>query len=116
MTPQETVQLIEESMQRDRAYIELKRCLDRLEANRDFKALILDGYLTKEAVRLVHLKSDPSMQTPEHQASILTQIDSIGGLLTYLRQVDQFAAMAQKNLEASQLELDEVAAEEAQRG
>lgn len=57
--------------------------LERLKQNSDFKEVILDGFLHTEAVRLVHLKGDPSRQTPEAQASILRDIDAIATLNMY---------------------------------
>jgi hypothetical protein len=113
---QETVRQIEDSIARAKKHIELDMALDRLEANRDFKAVIAEGYLEREAVRLVHLKSDPAMRTPERQASIVTQIDSIGGLLAFFRTVSQNAALASRSIEQDEFALEELRAEELQRG
>ena len=113
---QDTVRLIEESIQRDREHIELANSLERLKTNRDFKQVISEGYLNKEAVRLVHLKADPSMQNQESQASIVSQIDAIGGLLAYFRLIAQMGDQAVKSMERSEFERDELLAEEIRRG
>lgn len=113
---QDTVRLLEESIQRDRQHVELAKALERLKSNRDFKLLVLESYLEKEAIRLVHLKADPSMQSPQSQASVITQIDAIGGLLSYFHTVAQLSDMAVKSIEQAEFTRDEFLAEEAQRG
>lgn len=74
--------------------VELAKALERLESNRDFRKIIADGYFREEAVRLVHLKADPVMQTPEKQASIIRQMDSIGNLTDYFNTVRQKGVMS----------------------
>lgn len=113
---QHTVQQIEASIERAKQLIELDKALERLETHRDFKLLIIDGYLEKESVRLVHLKSDPAMQTAERQASVIAQIDAIGGLLQYFRVVGQQAALASKTIESDESELEEMRGEVANHG
>ena len=108
----DTVRKIEENIQRAKQIVELDKALDRLESNKDFKTVVIDGYIHAEAVRLVHLKSDPNMQTPERQASIMTSIDAIGGLLQYFRTISHNAAIAVKAIEADEAERDELLAEE----
>jgi len=85
--------------------------LERLLANPDFKEIVLDGYLEKEAVRLVHLKADHSAQDAESQAAIVRQMDAIGSLTQYFNMVRQQAYMAQKAMEADEASLDELRAE-----
>ena len=111
-----TVQQIQANIDRAQEIIKLDKALERLESNQDFKAVIIDGYLEKEAVRLVHLKSDPAMQNPSSQASVTAQIDAIGGLVQYFRTVGQLASIAAKSIAADETERDELLAEELQRG
>jgi hypothetical protein len=112
----DTVREIDASIERDKKHIELDKALERLESNRDFKAVIIDGYLEKEAIRLVHLKSDPAMATPERQAAIVSQIDAIGGLLQYFRVISRNAAVAVKAIESAEAEREEILAEEQANG
>lgn len=79
--------------------VELMNALARLEKNPDFKKLIGQGYFRDEAVRLVHLKADLSRQTPESQAAIIRQMDSIGNLADYFNTVRQQGSMAAKTIE-----------------
>ena len=113
---QVTVQEIEQSIQAERQHIELDKALERLESNRDFNTVITEGYLAKEAIRLVHLKADPQMQRPEKQVSIAAQIDAIGHLAQYFRTVGQLARMAVKSIETSEAVREEMLAEENERG
>lgn len=113
---QDTVRQIEENIRKATEIMELGKALDRLAENRDFKQVIGKGYLQDEAVRLVHLKGDPAMQTSERQASIVSQIDAISGLMSYFRTVAFNANQAAKAIEADTEERDELLAEELNRG
>lgn len=108
----DTVQQIEESIRQHKVAVELDKALQRLTQNRDFIQVIKTGYLEQEAIRLVHLKADPFMATPERQASIVAQIDAIGGLLAYFRTIGQNAIQALKNIEQDEAVRDEILAEE----
>jgi hypothetical protein len=105
------LQDIETSIQGAQQGINLGASLERLVLNRDFKQVILTGYLEKEAIRLVHLKADPSMQSTEQQRSILTQLDSIGHLQQYLLGIRDNVGMALKALEATEIVRDELLTE-----
>lgn len=113
---QNIAQQLEENIKAAKQIVEMYNSLERLQNNRDFKQVILRGYFQDEAVRLVHLKVDPAFQTPERQASILAQIDAIGGLVQYFRTLEFNAMTAGKAIENDQAELEEVLAEEAQNG
>jgi len=113
---QDTVQQIEESIKASKKRIEMDKALERLESNADFKLLITDGYLQAESVRLVHLKSDPAVQSAEKQAAINAQIDAIGGLLQYFRTVSQLASQSVRAIEADDAEIEELLQEGAHRG
>ncbi len=108
------VRQLEDDIQEAKQFIEMSKALDRLQSNRDFKTVIIDGYLTGEAIRLVHLRGDPNMQTPERQASILASIDAIGGLLNYFRTVDFKARTAETSISANESMIEELNAEDAQ--
>lgn len=103
---QDTVRQLEASIKENEQAVDLDKALERLESNRDFKAVIVDGYLEKEAVRLVHLKANPQMQSAERQASVIAQIDAIGGLVQYFQTVSQQASMAQRAIESARAEID----------
>lgn len=105
---QDTVETIELNIKQAQEMVELGNALDRLVHSRDFIDVVKEGYLKKEAVRLVHLKADPNMQTPERQASIVQQIDAIGAFTGYLNIVGQRADMARKAIEEDEATLEEL--------
>lgn len=108
----DTVQEIEKNIKLAKKLVDLGNAVERLRQNRDFKAVVLDGYLAQEAIRLVHLKSAPEFQTPERQSSILSQIDAIGGFTQYLNTVVQQGAAASKSIAADEEAVAEILAEE----
>lgn len=107
-----TVQAIEENIRQAKLIAGKGEALERLRQNRDFKAVILDGYFKEEAIRLVHLKADPSMQSPDMQKSIVAQMDAIGSLNQYFTAVVQQGSIALKAISADEETRDEILAEE----
>lgn len=107
-----TVQAIEENIRQAKLIAGKGEALERLRQNRDFKAVILDGYFKEEAIRLVHLKADPSMQSPDMQKSIVAQMDAIGSLNQHFTAVVQQASIALKAISADEEARDEILAEE----
>lgn len=109
---QDTVQRIQQNINQAKEIVEFDKALQRLEVNRDFQKVIKEGYFSAEAIRLVHLKADPAMQNAERQASVIAQIDAIGGLVSYLHTVSFNANIAMKAIEADEFTLEDIAAEE----
>lgn len=92
----EQIRAIEENIKEAKKIADFGTVLERLQANRDFKQVIIDGYFKEEAIRLVHLKAEPSCQTPDIQRSIIAQMDSIGNLSKYFQTVYFKADQARK--------------------
>jgi hypothetical protein len=105
--------VIEEGIKAARKLVDLGDALERLKSNRDFRTIVMEGYFEQEAIRLVQAKSNPGLQSAEMQKSILTQIDAIGNLNLYFSTIVQQAAMARKNIEIDEAELEAIANEEA---
>lgn len=110
---QDQIAEIEMNITEAKKFVAEGNSLVRLLSNRDFKKIVLEGYFEKEAVRLVHLKADHNMQSPENQAAIMTQIDAIGSLTHYFRTLRHNANMAEKAISESEETLDELRGEGA---
>lgn len=111
---QNAIQEIELNIKQAQELVNLNTSLQRLRNNRDFKKVFLDGFFKDEAVRLVHLKADPSMQTPEYQAAILKQMDGIGAIRSYFDMIEHQGQMAAQAIEADEEALEELRQEEAE--
>jgi len=111
MNREELLAEIDLNIQEAKKVVEVGDSLERLRNNRDFKKVIQEGYFRDEAVRLVHLKSDPNFQTPERQQSILLQIDAIGSLDQYFRTLIHTAELAKKAVDAGEEAREEILAE-----
>lgn len=90
---------VDQSIKSHRDTIDFGLALDRLRSNREFKQVVLDGYLSKEAIRLVHEKASPTNQNPENQRLLLAQIDAIGCLYQYFNRVDAAGTIAKNSLQ-----------------
>lgn len=112
MTP-DTVRQLEANIRSAKEIVEIEAAMIRLKENRDFQKVILKGYFEQEAVRLVHLMADPSMQTKERQDSIHFQQRAIAGLADYFRTVSFNAGVARKAISSDEATIEEILAEEA---
>jgi len=92
--------------------IELADSLQRLHNNKDFKIVITNGYFVEEARRAVLLKSDPEMQSNEHQKQVDNIILSVGGLYAYFNKTYQMGNMAQRSLEDNEQTRSEILQEQ----
>lgn len=108
----DTIQAIEENIKRARKLVEVGDALERLKNNRDFKKVMIEGYFEQEAIRLVHLKSDPNVQSPEMQKSIMSQIDAIGAISQYFSTVMHKSSIASKAIASDEEARDELLEEE----
>lgn len=108
----EQIKAIEQNIEQAKKVIDFAQSLERLMGNRDFKRIVLEGYFQQEAIRLVHLKSDPNMQKAEAQESITNQMIAIGSLNQYFGVIFQQANMARKSLESDEEARDEMLAED----
>lgn len=86
----------------NREFIARADVLTRLQANPDFKQIITQGYLVDEAVRLVHAKSNVALQGDEDQKAIIKQIDAIGCVEAFFREIERKARQAAKNIETDE--------------
>lgn len=96
------VQALEANIAACKKTVELAASLERLQSNRDFKKLIVEGYFEKEPVRLVHLLADQNMQKPEQQAAIHRSMMAVGQLNQYFASIQHQARLAQKSIEADE--------------
>lgn len=108
----DTIQEIDKNIKEAKKFVDLGNALERLKLNRDFQKVIQQGYFEQEAIRLVHLKADPTFQTPERQQSIITQMDAIGSLSEYFVTVAQKASIAARSIEDGEQVREELLAEE----
>ena len=93
------LETIELSIKAAKENIALSKSVQRLQKNRDFKSVVLEGFFEREAVRLVLLKADPAMQSAEDQKAIVQQMDAIGAFRQYLGACLHLGRMAEKALE-----------------
>lgn len=111
---QNAIEEIELSIQEAQAFVDKGKALERLRHNRDFQAVVLEGYLKDEAVRLVHLKNAPNVQSEQVQRSIVKQIDAVGVFTQFLNTVHRQAEEAQYAIDSGEEEIEAARAEEVE--
>lgn len=97
------IEFIEISAVTAKRSVSLLQSLERLERNRDFRALFTTNYVTLEPARLVGLLDHPAQSSDADQASLQKEMISISVFMQYLvtiRRQGEAAAAALKTQEA----------------
>lgn len=84
----------------------------RLKENKDFKKVILEGYMEKEALRLIRIKAEPAMQNPLSQAAIVSAMDAISNLHHYLEGAIRDGEIGERHIQEGETVLEELLAED----
>lgn len=105
------IKQIELNIEAAKEFIELGSLLEKLEQNRAFKKLVIEGYFKDEAVRLVHALSHPSCQSAELQVAITTDLKAIGSFQQYLQRLHSQAQAAKAAIEEDERELETIRSE-----
>ena len=109
---QEQIQSVEMSIEDAKKAVRRRDAILRLEKNKDFKYLILEGFMEKHAVKQVMLKASPAMQSPEAQNMVDLQINAIGQFKQFMYNVVLMGNNAERALENDEQTLEELHAEE----
>ena len=112
MNLNEQIQHVELSLEEAKKIVDLGEAISRLEQNRDFQKVILDGYFGAESKRLAFLTADVTLP-PENQQAVWAGIRSIGELRAYLLSRKSMAEVARKEIGDHQETLEELRGEEA---
>lgn len=108
---EQEIQEIEVSIQAARKNVDKMEALLRLIDNKDFKAIIDEGYFQEEAARVVLLKSEPEMQKPDMQDQLDKSIIAIGTLRQYFRTIMQIGRMAERSIKDDERTREELLSE-----
>lgn len=86
--------------------------LTRLKKNKDFKALIDEGYFKEEASNLVIAKAIPHLRDEKQQKVFDNRIVAIGEFRQWLSEIETMGGIATKALQEAEATRDEIALEE----
>lgn len=92
------MEMVEITIDQARSMISKRDALFKLLKNANFKKIISDGYFQDEAAKLVMLKSEPAMDTPEMQTKVDNAIIGIGALQQYFIAIERAGDQAEKDL------------------
>jgi len=105
------IQEIELNIKQAQAFVDAGKALERLQSNRDFKKIVMEGYFKEEAIRLVHLKGDFSQRHAPEQEMIAKDMHGIAAMNQYFNMVFARADHAERAIEADENTLDEMRSE-----
>lgn len=102
------IQELDEDINKAQQLIDMGSALERLMYNADFKKVVMQGFFEKQAIQLVHSKADPALQDKENQEFIMKQLDAIGTLNQYFRNIGNQADLARKAIDAAEITRSEL--------
>ncbi len=110
-TREELLEEIDNSAKHQKSFLDKRDALARLMKNKDFQAIVLNGYLRDEAVRAVEQRAEPAMQ--DKTKLVDDVIIGVGQFHQYLKTINRFGDLAQKNInDLEQTRLEVLAAPE----
>lgn len=112
MNPNEQIHHVELSLEEAKKTVAFGEAIARLEKNRDFQRVILDGYFTDEARRLTFLTADVTLDDKSTNA-VLYGIRAIGELRQFLLNRKAMGEIAKKEVHDHEETLEELRTEEA---
>ena len=107
MYEQNEIQQVELSLEEAKKLVEFGEAIERLNQNRDFKTVILEGYMGEEAKRLVFLTGEYNL-TPEAREQVHQNIHGIAALRNYLVARTQIGEIAKKEVQDFSETLEEI--------
>lgn len=115
MNNSDNIQHVELSLSEAKKIVDLGAAVKRLEKNRDFQKVVLDGYFGDEAKRLVYLTADSVLDEKSMQ-SVWGDIRAIGSLRQYLINRKIMGDIAEKEVNDHSEMLEEMRLEDADQG
>lgn len=112
MNQHEQIQHVELSLEEAKKLVAFGEAIARLEKNKDFRTVILDGYFSDEAKRLTFLTADTTLDDKSANA-VLYGIRAIGELRAFLMNRKVTAEIAKKEVMDFQETLEEIRGEDA---
>ena len=104
---------LEQQLKDAKAVIAIRQMAIRLYQNADFKTLIMDGFCSKDAARLVHESGDPVLSA-EQRADALAMAQASGHLKRFLSMCVQMGAASERTLDELSEALEEARQEEGE--
>lgn len=102
---------IEQNIEVLKNQIALRDQVLKLEKNRDFKAIILEGFCTKEAAKYVQTAGNPNLSKEAREDALNLALAS-GHVLRFLEVIKAMGNAAEARLPRYEEELDNARAEE----
>ena len=99
-----TVRELEHAIENAKEYIQRRDLALKLSENFEFRKLIIEDFMEKEAARLVHQSGDPVLD-PQMRADALAMAQAAGHLKRYLNVMIQMGNSAEDHLKDYEDEL-----------
>jgi len=101
------------TMDKAKEKVEITKALLRLQKNRDFKKIFVDGYLNKHAINLVMRSASPAYLEGKEKLFLDNQLAAIGHFNQYIMLLITEGEQAKAGLENAEEELQLALEEEA---
>jgi len=79
-------------------WVDMHEALKRLETNRDFKMVVLEGYFKDRAINGVSMLAEPSVKQQGQRADIMEDMVAISNLQYYFKMIKNLGAIAEDDI------------------
>lgn len=110
-----TSESLESQLENCQKLVERRDQLAKLCKNREFKALILEQFMTEDCANYARLSADPALK-PENRQDALALAQAAGHLKRWMSVIERMGDQAASQLEDLRQNIDDVRAEEASEG
>ena len=101
------IQEVELSIEQAQGLIKKGERALKLAENKDFKELVLDGYLVQEAARLAHLSADLTLDVNQ-RADVILMVQAVGFFKAFMQRLVREGNIAARDLAAHRETLSEL--------
>jgi hypothetical protein len=108
-----TIAELESGLANAQAVVDQRDRMLKLQNNRDFRALIMDGFCKEECARFTAISTDPDL-SPEARADALGSAQAAGYLRRWMAALVTMGNVAERDAKDHREALDEARAEEVQ--
>lgn len=102
---------IELSIEEAKKGIEFSDAAKRMSEDKDFKRVIIDGYMRDEAARLAGMLAEESMTDEVNQRELQSSLKAIGHLRQYLINANRIGDMLKQSIVDAETVREEILAE-----
>lgn len=100
------LELVEASIEHCKTVMKTRDSMIRLTEHKDFKEIIMQGYIREEAARLTGLLGDPNPNVDQN--AVMADLHAVASFQRYMRRILMEGEMAEREMDTHKETLDSI--------